>query len=493
MTHTHTSFDSWLLDNPYQDLSPDFYTPLAPTPIPDPYLVCVSTQAAELIGLTPKDCQQKDFVSVFSGNKVPLHSTPYATVYSGHQFGVWAGQLGDGRAISLGNYTADSGEEWEIQLKGSGKTPYSRMGDGKAVLRSSIREFLCSEAMAALHIPTTRALSVIGSDEAVQRETIETAAVLTRLAPSFIRFGSFEHWSHRQEITHLQWLADHVIQTFYPECLDDQNPYAQLLNIVCEQTAKLIAQWQSVGFMHGVMNTDNMSILGLTLDYGPFGFMDGFDIRHICNHTDVNGRYAFHQQPEVGHWNCFALGQSLLPLIQDTEMIKDALAIYRTTFQTTHHALLRQKLGLQTSDAEDNTLFNQLFRLLQNNTTDFTLFFRRLSHLNLEQNDQDAVLAELFTDQEELKHWLTIYRRRLHLETSQNRDRQLKMLAVNPKYILRNHLVQTAIEKAQQKDFSEIHTLLTILEHPFDEQSQYEKYAQIPPDWASQIAVSCSS
>jgi uncharacterized protein YdiU (UPF0061 family) len=271
-------------------------------------------------------------VATFTGNTVPGSDPALSAVYSGHQFGVWAGQLGDGRAILLGDLDGPEGR-MELQLKGAGKTPYSRMGDGRAVLRSSIREFLCSEAMAALGIPTTRALVVTGSNQRVMRENIETAAVVTRMAPSFVRFGSFEHWHYRDRQDELRLLADYVIDGFYPELRAAANPYKELLAEVTRRTARMIAHWQSVGFMHGVMNTDNMSILGLTLDYGPFGFMEAFDVNHICNHTDQGGRYSYANQVAVGHWNCYALGNALLPLIGTVDDAQEALDVYMPAFE----------------------------------------------------------------------------------------------------------------------------------------------------------------
>lgn len=485
--------DQWEFFNPFAELSPLFYTKLQPTPLPNPYLISVSDDAVNLIGLSKAETQTPTFINTFSGNHVPEKAKPFAAVYSGHQFGVWAGQLGDGRAISYGSIQLSDGTECEMQLKGAGLTPYSRMGDGKAVLRSSIREFLCSEAMHALGIPTTRALSLIGSDEVVIRETPETAAIVTRLAPSFIRFGSFEHWFYQKDVTHLKILTDDVIQAFYPECLDEPNPYARFLEIVVYKTAQLMAQWQSVGFMHGVMNTDNMSILGLTIDYGPFGFMDGFDIRHICNHTDVNGRYAFNKQPEVGHWNCFALAQALTPLINDMDLIKQILDGYPAVFQETHQLLLSKKLGLTTIQEDDSELIGQMFALLQENHADFTLFFRRLSQIELVGTDKDKALEDLFIYRDQLHTWLQNYRKRIQVETIDHHARQKQMLAVNPKYILRNHLAQEAIEKAQQKDFSGVNTLLYVISHPFDELPEYERYAEEPPAWAEQLEVSCSS
>ena len=381
----------------------------------------------------------------------------------------------------------------ELQLKGAGMTPYSRMGDGRAVLRSSIREFLCSEAMAALGIPTSRALMVTGSDQGVMRETIETAAVCTRMAPSFVRFGSFEHWFYRDHPQELKTLADYVIQGFYPELADQPNPYKALLAEVSRRTAHMIAHWQAVGFMHGVMNTDNMSILGLTLDYGPFGFMEAFDSQHICNHTDQGGRYSYANQPQVGNWNCFALGQALLPLIGSVEDAQEALGVYQPAFAAKMDELLHAKLGLAVAVEEDRGLFESMFALMSANRVDFTQFFRKLGMLQVDQPELDAPVRDLFIDREAFDTWASTYRARLRLEHRGDIERRRAMDRVNPKYVLRNYLAQVAIQKAQQKDYSEVAKLLSILEQPFDEQPEHETYAALPPDWASHLEVSCSS
>jgi len=475
-------------------LPPAFYTRLQPTPLPAPYLVCASTASAALIGLDPAEFSTPEFVATFAGNHILPGTQPLAAVYSGHQFGVWAGQLGDGRAILLGEVPADAeGGALEVQLKGAGLTPYSRMGDGRAVLRSSIREYLCSEAMAALGIPTSRALCVVGSDALVMRETPETSAVATRLAPSFIRFGSFEHWYYRDKTDELKALADHVIARFYPELRAAAKPYQALLAAVTRRTAHLVAHWQAVGFMHGVLNTDNMSILGITLDYGPFGFMEAFDAGHICNHSDNQGRYAYAAQPKIGHWNCYALGQALLPLIEEVDDVHAALSGYAAAYQEKIDELLHAKLGLQTREAEDAALIDAMFKLLQDNHADFTLFFRRLGDLQLENGAADAPLRDLFIDRAAFDNWAVQYRLRLRRENSSDAARRLAMHAVNPKYILRNYLAQVAIAKAQDKDFSEIARLQKVLERPYDDQPEHEAYAALPPDWASQLEVSCSS
>lgn len=490
------SIDQLPLEHSYATLPPAFYTRLQPTPLSKPYMVCGSASAAALIGLDPAEFDKQEFIDVFSGNAVLPQSQPLAAVYSGHQFGVWAGQLGDGRAILLGEAAAPGMPppgRLELQMKGAGMTPYSRMGDGRAVLRSSIREFLCSEAMAALGVPTSRALCVTGSDQRVMRETPETAAVATRMAPSFVRFGSFEHWFYQGRHDELKTLTDYVINRCYPELRDQAQPYHALLSEVTRRTAEMIAYWQAFGFMHGVMNTDNMSILGLTLDYGPFGFMEAFDPKHICNHTDQQGRYAYSMQPQIGHWNCYALGQALLPLIGDVDETKAALAVYEPAFKAKMDALLHAKLGLSTVEESDSALFDQMFSIMAASHVDFTLFFRRLGDLRREDVTGDEPLRDLFIDRAAFDNWAVQYRARLLRENSNDMQRRLAMHRVNPKYVLRNYLAQLAIEKAQIKDFSEVAKLLAVLERPFDEQPENEQYAALPPDWASELEVSCSS
>ncbi|MGJ9416398.1 YdiU family protein [Massilia sp. CMS3.1] len=463
-----------------------------PTPLPAPYFVAASSRAAALVGLDVETLKGDDFVNAFTGNTPLPGSEPVSAVYSGHQFGVWAGQLGDGRAILLGDADGPEGR-MELQLKGAGKTPYSRMGDGRAVLRSSIREFLCSEAMAALGIPTTRALVITGSNQRVMRENIETASVVTRMAPSFVRFGSFEHWHYRDRPDELRLLADYVIDTFYAELRGAANPYKELLAEVTRRTARMIAGWQSVGFMHGVMNTDNMSILGLTLDYGPFGFMEAFDVNYICNHTDQGGRYSYANQVAIGHWNCYALGNALLPLIGTVEDAQGALDAYMPAFEEKLDELLHAKVGLATTQEGDRALIDGLFTIMQAGHVDFTLLFRRLGDLQVDAQELDAPLRDLFLDRAAFDEWALRYRERLRGESSIDAERRARMNRVNPKYILRNYLAQQAIEQAQNGDYAGVATLLAILEQPFDEQPGNEVYAALPPDWAAHLEVSCSS
>ncbi|MHB8947632.1 MAG: protein adenylyltransferase SelO [Rhodoferax sp.] len=478
--------------NRFAQLGPRFYTPLAPWPLPAPYWVGRSASVARELGLNAAWLNSPELLEVLAGNQPLAGTQPLASVYSGHQFGQWAGQLGDGRAILLGETAG-----LEVQLKGSGPTPYSRMGDGRAVLRSSIREFLCSEAMHGLGIATSRALCVIGSDAPIRREMVETAAVVTRVAPSFVRFGHFEHFCHHDMPAQLKVLADYVIDLFYPACRASDkfagNPYAALLEAVSERTAEMVAQWQSVGFCHGVMNTDNMSILGLTIDYGPFQFLDAFDPSHICNHSDTQGRYAFNQQPDIAYWNLFCLGQALLPLIGDQALALEALESYKTVFPAAFERRMFDKLGLADASAStadlDRALLQDVLQLLAQEKVDYTIFWRRLSHASAAANN--TLVLDLFVDRAAAEALLLRYSERTKLI-----PRGLTaglMLKNNPKFILRNHLGEQAIQSAKEKDFSQVNTLLMLLESPYEEHPGFEDFAGFAPDWASSIEISCSS
>ena len=481
--------------NGFAALGPSFFTELVPTPLPAPHWISTSASAAQWLGVSPQWLASDAALQVFIGNAVPADARPLASVYSGHQFGVWAGQLGDGRAILLG----ETQGHIEVQLKGAGRTPYSRGGDGRAVLRSSIREFLCSEAMHALGVPTTRALSLTGSPAPVYREEAETAAVVARLAPSFIRFGHFEHFASSGKETELRQLADYVIDRYYPACRTaganahlGSNAYAALLQAVSERTAALLAQWQAVGFCHGVMNTDNMSILGLTIDYGPFQFLDAFVPGHVCNHSDHQGRYAFNRQPNVAYWNLFCLGQALMPLIGDTAHAQTALESYKTVFPAEFLARMRAKLGLlQPGEGDsDAALIDTLLQLLAQDGVDWAIFWRRLSHAR-RSGDYEPV-DDLFIHRDGWHAWKLSFQEHTALM-----DKALAadfMLKTNPKFVLRNHLGEQAIRAAQAGDFSVLHTLQALLEHPFDEHAtQDAHWADFPPDWASTIEISCSS
>ncbi len=494
-----------LWPNRFRALGEVFFTTLSSEPLPDPHWVATSDDCAGLLGL-PADWATRpelDALAVLSGHGAWPGMQPLASVYSGHQFGVWAGQLGDGRALWLGEVETPAGP-MELQLKGAGRTPYSRMGDGRAVLRSSIREFLGSEAMHGLGIPTTRALCVVGSPLPVRRETIETAAVVTRVAPSFIRFGHFEHFAHHavfEQDGHaaLRQLADFVITHHYPACRDAAKPYVALLEQVALRTAALMADWQSVGFCHGVMNTDNMSILGLTIDYGPFGFLDQFDPGHICNHTDTQGRYAWARQPNVGFWNLHALAQGLMPLIADSDLALAALETYKAAFADALLGRWRAKLGLQTGEEGDRDLADDLLRLMADGRCDFTITFRRMAGLSTATGAANTAVRDMFVDRAAFDAWARRYADRLGRESSADTPadaaRAERMNRANPKFILRNHMAEVAIRQAQAGDFTETRRLLNVLQRPFDEQdaATTERYAGFPPEWAQAIEVSCSS
>jgi serine/tyrosine/threonine adenylyltransferase len=482
----------------FSRLGSAFITHLQPTPLPNAQWVARSSEVATLSGLPHSVLDTDAALQAFTGNSVLPGSQPYASVYSGHQFGVWAGQLGDGRAISLGETAAG----WELQLKGAGRTPYSRGGDGRAVLRSSIREFLCSEAMHALGIPTTRALCLTASDAPIYREEVETAAVVTRAAPSFVRFGHFEHFAARDMLPELRQLADYVIERYYPECRNgwakpdggnQGNAYAALLHAVGQRTAHMLAHWQAVGFCHGVMNTDNMSILGLTIDYGPFQFLDAFDPQHICNHSDHQGRYAFNKQPQIAYWNLFCLGQALLPLIGDEDTTVQALEAYRPAFSHAFHQRMCSKLGLpqaaQSHEATATRAIAQLLEILAANRIDHTIFWRRLS-LSAQDGDYERA-RELFLDTQAFDRWLLTYQE-LSAQSGQAIDAHL-MLNTNPAFVLRNHVGELAIRAAQAGDFSVVQSLQHVLRQPFSDHPAHSAWADFPPDWASSIAISCSS
>lgn len=455
-------------------------------------LVAYSTEAADLLDL-PKGYQRSDeFMSIFSGQSVPEGGHHIAQVYAGHQFGHYVPQLGDGRSIFVGECVNDRGEHWDIHLKGAGNTPYSRMGDGRAVLRSSIREFLASEAMSALGVPTTRALAIIGSSDAVYREKVETGAVVTRLAKSHIRFGNFEYWFHQGKSEQLNKLFDFCLTHLFPQCLSASNPHQAMLLQVVQVTAQLIAHWQAIGFCHGVMNTDNMSILGDTLDYGPYAFMDDYNPHHICNHSDHTGRYAFDQQPSIGLWNLNALAYTFSSHLS-VEEIQQTLAQYEPTLIAHYQLLMQQKMGfIQWSNVEQQ-LLNDYFDIMQRNHSDYSLSFRLLNTLHQGTANQQTVLFELHDNDEQFKQWAQRYKKLTAKQWSNDEARTEQQNKVNPKYILRNHLAEEAIRKAQQGDNSEVHRLQKILARPFDEQIEFEAYAAPAPQWSKNLVITCSS
>ncbi len=492
-TMTRRTLETLAFDNTYARLPSAFYARLSPTPFTaPPYLVHADPAAAELIDLDPEQFIRPEFTALFGGSALAPGMEPLAMLYSGHQFGVYVPQLGDGRAILLGEVKNERGERWDLHLKGAGMTPFSRDGDGRAVLRSTIREYLCCAAMQGLGIPTTRALCLVGSDDKVYREQIETGAMVVRMAPSHVRFGMFEVFYYRKQHEHLKTLADYVIEHHFPRLRDDDDKYARFFTEVVERTARLIAQWQAVGWAHGVMNTDNMSILGLTLDYGPYGFMDDYDAGFICNHSDHNGRYAFNQQPYIGLWNLSCLAQALLPLAEK-EALKAGLDTYQPLFESEYQMRMRAKFGLVEAQAEDDELIRDFLGLLQGSHADYTIVFRELATVSSAENVPNDRLREHFLTPNRFDEWAARYRDRLRNERSRDGDRRDRMNRVNPKYVLRNYLAQTAIEKAQHKDFSEIARVFTLLQDPFNDQPGMEAYALPPPNWGKHLSVSCSS
>ncbi len=498
------------------------YSRVVPTPVTRPQNIAYSREVAELLDLSDEACKSELFAQVFAGNQLISGMESYATCYGGHQFGNWAGQLGDGRAINLGEIINQRGERWALQLKGAGPTPYSRTADGLAVLRSSIREFLCSEAMYHLGVPTTRALSLTLTGESVLRDMFyngnpktEPGAVVCRVAPSFTRFGHFQLCTARQDISLLKQLADYTIRTDFPH-LDTSAPdvYSQWFSEICIKTAEMIVHWQRVGFVHGVMNTDNMSILGLTIDYGPYGWLENYDPNWTPNTTDARDhRYRYGHQPQIAFWNLTQLANAIYPLIEAIEPLQDALNAYVKAFEKGWQAMMAAKLGLPNYQAEtDDDLSADLLKLLEQNETDMTIFFRQLAYLKTDTDflnkTDNELLAPLFSSYyapEQLSSayiahmgdWLRRYIQRARDNPFNDDDRKIAMHAVNPKYVLRNYLAQLAIDKAEQGEFSMVNELLELLRKPYDEQPEHEAFAAKRPDWARERAgcsmLSCSS
>jgi uncharacterized protein YdiU (UPF0061 family) len=480
-------------DNTYARLPDSFRQQVNPTPITDPYLVSFNANAAKLIDLDPSEASTPLFVEAFAGNQLLPGSDPIAQRYAGHQFGVYVPQLGDGRAILLGEVRNARGGKWDLHLKGAGRTAFSRFGDGRAVLRSTIREYLCSEAMHHLGIPTTRALCIVGTDMEVYREHVETGALLLRLAPSHVRFGTFEVFFHREQFDELRTLADYVIEHHFPILIGRPERYVQMFAAAVASTADLMARWQAVGFAHGVMNTDNMSILGLTLDYGPFGFMEEFNPGYVCNHSDETGRYAFHNQPQVAYWNLGRLAQALTPLAAK-EQLAEVLNTYPETFNDRMQDLMRQKLGLERTFDGDARLWMDLLETIHAQKVDYSNFFRALGTFERHLEADNSLLRGMFSCPRGFDAWSERYRTRLEREEKTDSERRAGMDQVNPRYVLRNYLAQNAITRAETiRDFSEIDRLLELLRNPFADQPGMETYAEPAPDWGKELTISCSS
>ena len=503
------------------------WSEVQPTPVEAPRLLAHSREMAAAIGFGEEDVASPEFAQVFAGNALLPGMQPIATNYGGHQFGHWAGQLGDGRAISLGEVVNARGERWELQLKGAGLTPYSRTADGRAVLRSSVREFLCSEAMHHLRVPTTRALSLVATGETVVRDMFydghpkpEPGAIVCRVAPSFLRFGHFELPYAGSDVALLRGLAEFCIWRDFPQLLGERNGtplaelretgmfdeplYAAWFGEVCERTAVLVAHWMRVGFVHGVLNTDNMSILGLTIDYGPYGWIDDYDPDWTPNTTDAAGRrYRFGWQPKIAHWNLLRLAQALSPLFADTAPLQAGLDRYAEAYTRADRATIAAKLGLRECGDEDVALAQDLYRLLQAYEVDMTLWFGGLAQLDMETPSLEPLEAAFYdpmarrNGESALLDWLSRDAARLREDAQPSEERRTRMQAANPKFVLRNYLAQQAIDRAERGDPTGIHELLDVMRRPYDEQPGKEAFASRRPEWARSrpgcSMLSCSS
>ncbi len=503
-----------LLDNSRRQVKNVCYSYVTPQHTQQPKLIHHSTEMLDELGLTDENTQSKEFLAVFTGNSVLPNTQPYAMSYGGHQFGNWAGQLGDGRAINLAEVVYNN-KRWALQLKGAGETPYSRTADGLAVLRSSIREYLCSEAMFHLGVPTTRALSLSLTGDQVLRDVLyngnpeyEKGAVVCRVSPSFIRFGNFEILAARGYKKTLATLTDYTIRHFYPHLGNpSKESYVQFFEEVAQKTLDMIIHWQRVGFVHGVMNTDNMSILGLTIDYGPYGWLEGYDPEWTPNTTDRQyKRYRFGNQPEIGLWNLYKLADALYFLIDDAKPLEMVLNNYRTAYTSKYLSMMKSKLGLQESDDNDDELIEALENVLQQSETDMTLFFRKLSDFQPDKCFQGVTLVHdsFYTPseidgviKEKWLHWFECYAKRLEKEEQTDELRKIEMNKVNPKYVLRNYMAQLAIDDADKGDYSLIEELYQLLKKPYEEQHESEKWFVRRPDWARNKVgcsmLSCSS
>lgn len=483
-----------------------FVTPKIPS---NPKLIHVSKEVASLIGLSTEDLISTDFLDVFSGKKVYENTQPFAMNYAGHQFGNWAGQLGDGRAINLFEVEHNN-QFYTLQLKGAGKTPYSRRGDGLAVLRSSIREHLCSEAMFHLGVPTTRSLALLETGDQVLRDVLydghpdyEKGAIVCRVAPSFIRFGSFELFSAQNDIENLKNLVDFTIKHYFPTIQSEgKQKYLDFFQEVTSTTKELILHWQRVGFVHGVMNTDNMSIHGITIDYGPYGWMDDFNPNWTPNTTDAEGkRYRFGNQPNIALWNLLQLANALYPLIEEVKPLEAILEEYSNSFQSDFIKMMCTKIGIQNLKTSDESIVNQLLVTLRETETDMTIFYRLLATISKNDKAEEALekinfafyIPETVKDsvKESWLYWFTIYLERLQEEALSDEERSIQMNLVNPKYVLRNYMAQLAIEAADKGDYSILEELFEMLKKPYDEQPEYQKWFTKRPGWA-RTKIGCS-
>ncbi|MGB1268972.1 MAG: protein adenylyltransferase SelO [Flavobacteriaceae bacterium] len=507
-----------ILENSRRQVSGACYSFVTPKQTKKPQILHTSQAIAKDLGVSEKDTRSEEFLAVFTGNSNIENTTPYAMCYGGHQFGNWAGQLGDGRAINL-TEVEHNHKKWTLQLKGAGATPYSRTADGLAVLRSSVREYLCSEAMFHLGVPTTRALSLALSGDDVLRDVLydghpayEKGAIVCRVSPTFLRFGSYEIHASRQDYNTLKTLVDYTITQHYPEIKDlNKTGYLHFFKAVSQLTLDMIIHWQRVGFVHGVMNTDNMSVLGLTIDYGPYGWLEGYDFDWTPNTTDAqHKRYRYGNQPNIGLWNLLQLANALYPLIEDAKALEAILNDYNQNFHHAYQQMMNSKLGLSTVIDGDASLIKDLEANLHLSETDMTIFFRNLSNFKKEiEITDDTIFLDFIRDSfynpEELtghvlerwKSWFVRYKKRLSEERLSHQDRKLAMNKVNPKYVLRNYMSQLAIDAADKGDYSLIDELYTLLQQPYDEQPKYQKWFAKRPEWARHKVgcsmLSCSS
>lgn len=498
--HAPSPFDRVEVEDHFRQLPGAFYTSMPAERVgEDPVLLHASPSALALLGLDGAAMTGPGFLPTFAGHSQVPGFAPFAMAYAGHQFGHYVPQLGDGRALTIAQVRDGAGGLWDVQLKGAGRTPYSRFGDGRAVMRSVLREYLCSEHMAALGIPTTRAGTVIATREGIQRETIEPGAIMSRIARSHIRFGHFEYVAHQDQPEQVKALADHVIDTYAPQCRAAPNPYEAWFRAVVARTADLMAAWQAVGFAHGVMNTDNMSILGLTIDYGPFGFLDAYDPGFICNHTDQGGRYAFARQPSVGLWNLQALGAALTSLLPK-EALTDALNEYAPRFEAKARAAMVAKMGISGDQAGDTALLTDLLTAMRTGRADYTATFRQLSRLCAGQNQERESMSDptdwlaLFEAEAQplIRPWVKRYQARLAADPDPGRP--ARMDQINPKYVLRNWVAETAIRAVEDKgDIQTLDTIFGLVTAPFEEHPGHEHFAAPPPADMADLEVSCSS
>ncbi|MBO3098699.1 protein adenylyltransferase SelO [Gelidibacter pelagius] len=502
------------MENSRRQVTEACFSYVTPKQTSNPQLIHVSPEMLLKLGLTEVDAKSDEFLKVMTGNRVLENTTPYAMCYGGHQFGNWAGQLGDGRAINLFEVEHEN-KSWVVQLKGAGETPYSRSGDGLAVLRSSIREYLCSEAMYYLGVPTTRALSLALTGDQVLRDVMyngnpayEKGAIVSRLSPSFLRFGSYEIFAARQDHKNLKVLLDFTINQHFSHLgKPSKDTYLQFFAEVSERTLEMIIHWQRVGFVHGVLNTDNMSILGLTIDYGPYGWLEGFDFGWTPNTTDrQNKRYRYGNQPNMGLWNLYQLANALFPLIEDAKAMEAVLEKYTTDFELQSLKMMRSKLGLQSEVKSDQLFIQDLEDLLQLTETDMTIFFRNLGDFNKDEASEGlTIINEAFYNITELSDtirqqwnaWFDRYAERLQTESISDSQRKSQMNAVNPKYVLRNYMAQLAIDKADQGDYTLIDELFQLLKKPYEDQPEHQKWFAKRPEWArhkvGSSMLSCSS